>query len=288
VLVYQLQLEVSFFLYVIASTNYITVQTFDDPKGVIRKFGGKSILSENVFKTVDATRQYLRLISTLLAEVGKATPTAFHWMLNHLARRGDNIRIYTQNIDGLENRCPWLSSQIPPGIDRETVVVPLHGSLRAIGCSLCNFTSEMQISLFRGGTLPDCPECPKRTPFQHPDRTRPNLRRKATIIGTLRPLILLYDSPPDAWNVLDFSDIQQYDEHEAPPDTVVVIGTNLQIKATQQLVYDLSAAAHKKSSNGLALWVNPKGIPRNLKSDTFDYVLNATADDFAAFLQVQE
>jgi hypothetical protein len=36
-------------------------------------------------------------------------------MINDIVKRGDPVRIYTQNIDGFEVRCPWLSDEPLPG-----------------------------------------------------------------------------------------------------------------------------------------------------------------------------
>jgi hypothetical protein len=75
------------------------------------------------------------LSRTRTKPIAKATPTAFHWMMNNMVKRGDSIRIYTQNIDGLEVRCPWLSDEPLPGTkDPFSNAVALHGSINRMGC----------------------------------------------------------------------------------------------------------------------------------------------------------
>ncbi|KAG6371348.1 hypothetical protein JVT61DRAFT_9545 [Boletus reticuloceps] len=61
-------------------------------------------------------------------------PTLFHKLLKPLEDRGTLVRIYTQNIDGLESKagvstyhqsCPQTTGD---GLQRSTCI-PLHGSL---------------------------------------------------------------------------------------------------------------------------------------------------------------
>jgi NAD-dependent SIR2 family protein deacetylase len=59
-------------------------------------------------------------------------------MINDIVKRGDLVRIYTQNTDGLEVRCPWLSDELLPGTKNPfSNMVAVHGSINKMGCRKC-------------------------------------------------------------------------------------------------------------------------------------------------------
>jgi hypothetical protein len=106
----------------------------DDKSGIIKQADREALVSENVFKSLESTRQYLTIFLEISETIAKATPTAFHRMMNDMVKRRDSVRIYTQNTDELEVRCPWLSEESPPSTnDPFSNVVAVHGSINKAG-----------------------------------------------------------------------------------------------------------------------------------------------------------
>ncbi len=70
--------------------------------------------------------------------------------------------MYTQNIDGLENRAGLVGKGKATAKD---VVVLLHGDIHKIWCELCLTSYDMTkayAEVFASGTAPACPSCEDR------------------------------------------------------------------------------------------------------------------------------
>ncbi|KAG8745142.1 hypothetical protein FRC10_008754 [Ceratobasidium sp. 414] len=74
----------------------------DHPKENISS--GRDLFDSAVFKSEETTALFYKMISHLATLSETAQPTPFHSMLQRLDARGQLLRVYTQNIDALEER----------------------------------------------------------------------------------------------------------------------------------------------------------------------------------------
>ncbi|KAG8691440.1 hypothetical protein FRC11_003947 [Ceratobasidium sp. 423] len=73
---------------------------------------GRDLFDASVFKSEETTALFYKMISHLATLSDAAQPTPFHDMLHGLDTRGQLLRVYTQNIDALEERA-GLSFGVP-------------------------------------------------------------------------------------------------------------------------------------------------------------------------------
>ncbi|CUA76019.1 NAD-dependent protein deacetylase hst4 [Rhizoctonia solani] len=73
---------------------------------------GRDLFDAAVFKSEETTALFYKMISHLATLSDAAQPTPFHDMLRNLDARGQLLRVYTQNIDALEERA-GLSFGVP-------------------------------------------------------------------------------------------------------------------------------------------------------------------------------
>ncbi|CAE6472253.1 unnamed protein product [Rhizoctonia solani] len=82
----------------------------EHPKGNITS--GRDLFDAAVFKSEETLAMFYKMISHLATLSDAAQPTPFHDMLHGLDARGQLLRVYTQNIDALEERA-GLSFGVP-------------------------------------------------------------------------------------------------------------------------------------------------------------------------------
>ncbi|KAH7341861.1 DHS-like NAD/FAD-binding domain-containing protein [Rhizoctonia solani] len=73
---------------------------------------GRDLFDATIFKSEETTALFYKMISHLATLSDSAQPTPFHDMLRGLDARGQLLRVYTQNIDALEERA-GLSFGVP-------------------------------------------------------------------------------------------------------------------------------------------------------------------------------
>ena len=172
---------------------------------------------------------FCRMIARLsqLSEV--AEPTAFHQFLRVLDERRRLLRVYTQNIDALEEKSgitfgvPGAASkgisrgskasahagtapakELPPDIihhdepstnpapspPTETpTCIPLHGTIQLMHCMAC--TSSYRLCDYMDSLVSGIlPDCPQCTALEE---IRRRLGKRPHSIGKLRPSVVLYD-----------------------------------------------------------------------------------------------
>jgi NAD+-dependent protein deacetylase SIR2 len=116
----------------------------------------------------DSTRLFHEFTGRLYAMTSAARPTAGHHFLDHLRAGRRLLRVYTQNIDGLEEEAglrlhalDGRPSNAASGRDSEGEVVQLHGDLRWLRCGLCH--EKVRFALHRAsyerGEPVACPAC---------------------------------------------------------------------------------------------------------------------------------
>ena len=96
-----------------------------------------------------------------------AAPTNFHKWLGELHNMGKLLRVYTQNIDGLEMKAglaTYPNQQAGPRMQTSSnCCISLHGSLQRLRCISCSdtFLTETYIDLLHQGVFPRCSTCIK-------------------------------------------------------------------------------------------------------------------------------
>lgn len=123
------------------------IPDFRSASGLFEKYGPE------VFSLSTFTREpnsFYRFYREFRA--GTYAPTPTHRFLKRLQEQGKLMRVYTQNIDGLE-----LSVGLDPGL-----VVQVHGHMRTANCAQCRRweipIAEFDTRLDREGTV-RCPRC---------------------------------------------------------------------------------------------------------------------------------
>jgi NAD-dependent SIR2 family protein deacetylase len=279
---------------------------------MFKKYGGRNILSESLYGSPKEIARYHDLITQINQLSCSAQPTAFHQLFDTLARQGKLCHLFTQNIDGLETRQPWLYTQRPLGDISEDPpnTTELHGNAQWEYCRLCRHSSAIRLRDFQSDTPPECIKCTKSIEMdaRHKDK---RATRKG---GRRRPRVLLYDDlegiEPEA--------IQAMVQHvlDQRPDVLIVGGSALQNKGIRGLVKSIAAVVHNpepkeegkveedeeedeeaeedeveemeedenEQFTRKTIWVNIKE-PRKefVKPDqrVFDYAVKGTCDDFA-------
>lgn len=214
------------------------------------------------------------MVRSLSKLVSNARPTAFHEMLAALASEGRLMRLYTQNVDGIETSLPPLMTSVPLTMKGPWPrTIQLHGGLEKMVCSKCNHLSDFQASLFEGPSPPLCAACLET------DKVRTDHAGKRSHgIGRLRPRIVLYNEHnPDeeAIGTVVSADLR------TRPDAVIVVGTSMKIPGVRRIVREMCGVVRSRR-DGLAIWVNHEPPPVGKEfEDCFDLIVKGACDDVA-------
>ncbi|KAJ7650734.1 DHS-like NAD/FAD-binding domain-containing protein [Roridomyces roridus] len=252
----------------------------DNPKEVLAS--GKDLFDASVFHSENTTSLFCQMIARLSELSMAAEPTAFHNLLHTLDTRGRLLRVYTQNIDAIEQKS-GLSFGVPPfeerrskprtpkpaGTDAEPGeniastsrlptppaetprCIPLHGTLQTVHCQICNHSyalADYHTSLL-DGTPPECPECSAM------EATRQLVGKRARGIGRLRPSVVLYnEAHKDGEGVGDVvrRDLmgQSKGKGRSGADLLLVVGTSLRVPGTKRMVREFAKAVRSRGKDG--------------------------------------
>ena len=214
------------------------------------------------------------MVRTLSGLVSKAKPTEFHEMLATLANEGRLLRLYTQNVDGIDTSLPPLETSVP--LDSKGPwprTIQLHGSLEKMVCSKCNTLSTFDPEKFSGPVPAACPDCIKIDEIR-----TDHAGKRSHGIGKLRPRMVLYNEHnPDeeAIGRVMSSDLR------ARPDAIIVVGTSMEIPGVKRLVREMCGVVRDRR-DGIAIWIN-RGPPPVAKEfeDCWDLVIAGDCDSVA-------
>ncbi|KAL8968145.1 MAG: hypothetical protein Q9183_002600, partial [Haloplaca sp. 2 TL-2023] len=244
------------------------------------KASGKQLFDASVYQTDSATTSFHSMVRGLSQLASQAKPTAFHHLLATLGEQGRLMRLYTQNVDGIDTSLTPLATSVPlanKGPWPRTI--QLHGGLEKMVCSKCNHLSDFQPALFDGPHPPPCTQCVVA------DEVRTNQAGKRSHgIGRLRPRIVLYNeaNPDDeAIGTVVSSDLR------ARPDAVIVVGTSMKIPGVRRIVREMCGVVRSRR-DGLTVWVNhdPPPIGKEFE-DCWDLVVQGSSDDVAGFAKLR-
>lgn len=282
---YLLLLEVSATLHsrlLFCLANHTAVPDFRSSNGLFNtlrsdnklKASGKHLFDASVYQTDDSTSSFHDMVRTLSQLVSDAKPTLFHEMLATVASEGRLLRLYTQNVDGIDTSLPPLVTKVPlenKGPWPKTI--QLHGSLEQMVCTKCSKLSPFQAALFSGPVPPLCTQCVEN------DQIRTDVAGKRSHgIGRLRPRMVLYnESNPDdeAIGAVVKADLLKR------PDAVIVVGTSMEIPGVKRIVREMCGIVRDRR-DGVAIWINrgPPPIGKDFE-DCWDLVVAGDCDQVA-------
>lgn len=235
---------------------------------------GKQLFDAAVYKDADSTSQFHEMVRKLSQMSQRAKPTTFHHMLARLATEGRLLRLYTQNVDGLETQMPPLGTEVPlPHKGPWPQTVQLHGGLEKMMCQKCREIMDFDADLFAGSETPTCPKCRETDDFRTID-----LGRRSHGIGRLRPRIVLYNeaNPDDeAIGAVSAADMR------TRPDAIVVVGTSMKIPGVRRIVSEMCKIVRGRR-DGTTIWINPDPEPTGPQfEDCWDLIVKGDSDQVA-------
>ncbi|KAL9611761.1 MAG: hypothetical protein Q9167_003609 [Letrouitia subvulpina] len=269
---------------------------------------GKDLFDSMVWKDPVTTSVFYRFVASLRKrireDVQATTPT--HRFIRTIRDSRRLVRCYTQNIDGLELReglsmdlalgkgtrtrfmkktkemprhgaSPNLGGQPDNGCE----VVPLHGDLLTLRCTLCQQTCGWEEvdpeGFFLKGRAPSCFSCATS------DRQRREKGRRGTKVGTLRPNVVLYGEEHPAAD--DIGAITANDLSLAP-DVLLILGTSLHVHGFKILVKEFAKCVHARpSGKGKVIFVNLSKPSESVWKDTIDYWVSMDCDEWIGALR---
>lgn len=245
------------------------------------KTSGKALFDAAVYRSNDSTESFHTMVREMSRLTKDAKPTAFHHMLASLAKEGRLLRLYTQNIDGIETAMGPLKTTVPlPSKGPWPKTIQLHGGLDQMVCTLCNKLEKFDGELFDGPEAPTCKDC------ESLDDVRQTFGGKRSRgVGRLRPRIVLYNegNPDDeAIGACAAADLK------SRPDAVIVAGTSLKIPGLKRIVKEMCAVTRDRKL-GFTAWVNrgPESIATEFKG-TFDLLVQGDCEDVAHLVGLPE
>lgn len=269
---------------------------------------GKDLFDARIWKDPISTSVFYTFIASLRRqireEIKQTTPT--HRFIRTIRDSRKLVRCYTQNIDGLESRLglcmdlergrgdrsrftaksmrtPRAGLAAMPGrsTDGGCQVVPLHGDLNLLRCTLCQQTSGWEESgreaSFLRGKAPECLSCALS------DQQRRDRGKRGTKIGSLRPNIVLYGEEHPAADAV--GSITTHDLSLAP-DVLLILGTSLHVQGVKTLVKEFSKCVHARpKAKGKVILVNLSKPSESIWKDSIDYWVSMDCDAWVGALR---
>jgi NAD-dependent histone deacetylase SIR2 len=237
------------------------------------KFSGKDLFDASVYQDDTATSTFHDMVRTLSQHAKAAEPTAFHHLLATLAQEGRLMRLYTQNVDGIDTSLPPLSTQVPlPKKGPWPKTVQVHGGLDYMVCSKCHAVSDFDAEQFNGPSPPPCPRCGEE------DEIRQSVGKRSYGIGRLRPRMVLYNEHnPDDESIGSCAAFDM----RMRPDAVIVAGTTLKVPGVRRIAREMCNIVRDRK-DGVTVWLNndPEPMGKDLE-DKWDLVVKGPCDQVA-------
>ncbi|OBU01366.1 hypothetical protein VE01_00238 [Pseudogymnoascus verrucosus] len=238
------------------------------------KSSGKDLFDAAVYKNDSSTASFHDMVREMSHMTRQANPTMFHHMIATIAEEGRLMRLYTQNVDGIDTSLEPLRTNIPLNSRGPwPKTIQLHGGLEKMVCTKCRALSDFDGSLFEGSEPPSCKAC------EELDEIRTTLAGKRSHgIGRLRPRIVLYNEyNPDeeAIGAVTTADLK------SRPDAVIVVGTSLKVPGVKRIAREMCQVARGRK-DGFTAWINHGPEPVGLEfKDCWDLVIRGDCDEVA-------
>ena len=243
------------------------------------KYSGKELFDASVYQNDASTSAFHDMVRTLSQHTKAAGPTDFHHLLATLAQEGRLMRLYTQNVDGIDTSLPSLSTQVPlPQKGPWPKTIQVHGSLDYMVCSKCHVVKDFDAKQFKGPSPPPCPSCVQN------DEIRQFADKRSHGIGRLRPRMVLYNehNPDDA----SIGSCVAYDMRMRP-DAVIVAGTTLKVPGVRRIAREMCDIVHNRK-DGVTVWLNidPEPAGKDFKG-RWDLVVRRSCDEVARYANMR-
>lgn len=248
---------------------------------------------------------FYRFIASLRQKIEKdvkdTSPT--HKFIRTLRDGGRLMRCYTQNIDGLERR-ENLSMDLSRGkgtkkrfmkkiwesprpaemrnsdADGGCEVVPLHGDLGTLRCTLCQQNcpwNEEATEHFLDGIAPRCSKCATKS------CDRQGRGKRGVAVGSLRPNIVLYGEEHPSNQLL--APIIPFDLSSGP-EILIIMGTSLKVHGLQKVVREFAKRIHaRKDGKGKVIFVNRTRPAESAWENVIDSYVAMDCDDWVRDLR---
>ncbi|KAK9467589.1 DHS-like NAD/FAD-binding domain-containing protein [Lipomyces arxii] len=239
------------------------------------KGSGQSMFDFSVYKDKETTAIFHSMISSLHNISKGASGTSFHRLLSLLSTEHRLLRLYTQNVDGIELSLTGLDTVVPlPSRAPWPKTIQLHGGLQNMICAKCGWMAPFDPKVFHNDDVPECSEC------RDLDQVREVVGKRTQGIGRLRPRVVLYNEfNPDgeAIGKVTASDLK------SRPDALLVVGTSLKVPGVRRIVKEMAQSVH--AAGGVAIWVNIDGPPSvKMFEGLFDLILTGDCQDIPEVL----
>ncbi|ORY09093.1 DHS-like NAD/FAD-binding domain-containing protein [Clohesyomyces aquaticus] len=237
------------------------------------KSSGKDLFDASVYQDDSSTSTFHDMVRSLSQQTKNAKPTAFHHLLATLAAEGRLLRLYSQNVDGIDTSLPPLKTEVPlPKKGPWPKTVQLHGGLDHMVCSKCHKLSDFDAEQFNGPVPPACGHCAEN------DELRRIVEKRSHGIGRLRPRMVLYNEHnPDDEAIGSCASL----DLRTRPDAVIVAGTTLKVPGVRRIAREMCNVVRDRR-DGVAIWINndPEPIGKDLQN-CWDLVVRGPCDEVA-------
>lgn len=226
---------------------------------------GKNLFDYNVFRDHESIEKFEKMIEKLYNLSTVSKPSPFHLMINDISKQNRLLRLYTQNIDCLETQLPNLQTETPLTFNKSRIpkTVQLHGNIKLLNCSKCNYITELNEKYFSNSTvgqnrlIKSCPSC------EELNLVRKIAGKRIQTNGILRPRIVLYNEfHPDGEIIGSITE----NDLKSKPDCLIITGTTLKIPGVRRLVKEMAKIVH--ANKGYVIWINIDEPSQNI----IDYV----------------
>lgn len=266
-------------------------------KGLFKKDTNNKYLldSTNIYSSIEQTLKFNNLISSLYNLSQLAIPTPFHKLLDFWTQNSKIRRIYTQNIDSIENKLSSFKDvnifrDLNTAIRNKSKLVPLHGTINFTQCNKCFKVEGINIKDFPITTndnnndnnvhslIPICLDC-KET-----DEIRQIAGLRSRGVGQLRPKIVLYNEPHPDGEII--AEMIKSDLNCKLIDCLLIVGTTLQIPGVKEIVTNLVNLKKRQKLKKLVIIFVSNELPNRkimnlFGDDGIDMIVHGNCQDLA-------
>lgn len=199
------------------------VPTFRGPDGHWKNFRPEQLATPHAFQA--DPRLVWEWYQWRRDRIGRCEPNAGHRAVAEAQlRRGSDVRVLTQNVDGLHAK-----AVLDLGATPSDNILELHGSIFRVRCSMCEYERHDRSDIATGdfSALPRCPQCG----------------------ALLRPGVVWFGES------LDPDVIERSFAAAAEADVCVVVGTSGVVEPAASLPRQTAA------SGGQVIEINPEPTP---------------------------